>query len=354
MTIPAFTSLRTYNAHPSASVTSLSISPFPPPLPTLQTNSPSRSTDGSSTPTKQTLASPGPTSSPRTPRQPPVPAIPSNQIYIASSSIDGHVCVSSLVDPKDVTLRNFARPIQAVALSPEYKSDRQYLSGGLAGELILTTGGQAGVRSNANTSHASQAAQGWLGAIGLGGNSGRDTILHSGEGIINTIKWSLSGKYVAWANEHGIRIMRTNLHLESADSEAAWKRIGFVDKPNRRIWEDMAGVWKARIEWVDDSRLESEDDSMISLNSSNATDKSEATLPHHREDRPGKHTIHGKGSKKKKQLEKMVIGWGDAAWVVHVDPGGAGTGKDVGERSVGSAEIIHLLVATFSNSKNLH
>jgi hypothetical protein len=326
-------------------VTSLSISPFPPPLPTLQTNSPSRGADEATTPSKQAHLPSSHTSSPRTPRQPSVLAISSNQIHIASSSIDGHVCVSSLVDPKDVTLRNFARPVQAVALSPEYKSDRQYLSGGLAGELILTAGGQAGVRSNANTSHASQAAQGWLGAIGLGSNSGRDTILHSGEGIINTIKWSLSGKYVAWANEHGIRIMRTNVHLEGADHEAAWKRIGFVEKPNRRIWEDMAGVWKARVEWVDDKRLESDDDSIISLNNSHTPEKSDATLPHNRADNQAKHGAHdirGKGARKVKRLEKLVIGWGDAAWVVHINPGGPGTGKDVGERSVGSAEIIHL------------
>lgn len=268
-----------------------------------------------------------------------MPNIPSNQIYIASASIDGNVCVSSLIDPKDVTLRNFGRPIQAVALSPEYKSDRSYLSGGLAGELILTTGGQPGVRSNANTSQAAATAQGWLGAIGLGGHSGKDTVLHSGEGIINTIKWSLSGKYVVWANEHGIRIMRTNIHLHSADSESAWKRIGFIDRPNRKSWQDMAGVWKARVEWVDDQWLESDDDAIISLNG-HGPEKADPTLPHLRADKPQappkKH--------KKKKVEKLVIGWGDAAWVVHVNPGGAGTGRDVGERSVGSAEIINLCV----------
>lgn len=229
--------------------------------------------------------------------------------------------------------------MQAVALSPEYKSDRQYLSGGLAGELILTTGGQAGVRSNANTSHASHTAQGWLGAIGLGGNSGRDSILHSGEGIISTIKWSLSGKFVAWVNEHGIRIMRTNLHLDGADSDSAWKRIGFIEKPNRKIWEEMAGVWKARLEWVDDQQLESDDDSIIKMNGRNATETSDGTLPHHR---PGKHT---KSAKKDQKLEKLVIGWGDAVWIVHVNPGGAGVGRNVGERSVGSAEVIHLCVS---------
>lgn len=228
--------------------------------------------------------------------------------------------------------------MQSVALSPEYKSDRSYLSGGLAGELILTSGGQAGVRSKANTSHAAAAAQGWLGAIGLGSNAGRDIILHSGEGSISTIKWSLSGKFVAWVNEHGIRIMRTNIHLDSADSEYAWKRIGFIDKPNRRVWEEMASMWKARLEWVDDRRLESDDDAIINTNGSHAPGKNDSTLPHMRADKGGE------TPKKRKKVEKLVIGWGDAAWVVHVNPGGTGVGKDVGERSVGSAEIVHLCV----------
>lgn len=199
------------------------------------------------------------------------------------------------------------------------------------------------MRSNANTSHAAAAAQGWLGAIGLGGNSGRDIVLHSGEGSISVIKWSLSGKYVAWVNEHGIRIMRSNVQLDSADSDYAWKRIGFIDKPNRRVWEDMAGVWKARLEWVDDRSLESDEDSFMSLNGSNAAEKTDSTLPHQRSDKPrhGTHGTHG-AKKKSAKIEKLIIGWGDAAWVVHINPGGPGVGKDVGERSVGSAEIINL------------
>jgi hypothetical protein len=327
-------------------VTSVSVSPFPPPLPTLPAGSPSRAVELPDTPTRQPSISAGRTSSPRAPRQAPVPPTLSNQIFIGTSSIDGHVCVSSLVDPKDVTLRNFGRPVQAVALSPEYKSDRSYLSGGLAGELILTSGGQAGVRSNANTSHAAASAQGWLGAIGLGSNSGKDTVLHSGEGSISVIKWSLSGRYVAWVNEHGIRIMRSNLQLDSADSEYAWRRIGFIDKPNRRIWEDMAGVWKARLEWVDDRLLESDDDPIMSLNGGHTAEKVDSTLPHQRADKPhhavhGTHTPHS-AKKKSTKVEKLVIGWGDAAWVVHINPGGPGVGKDVGERSVGSAEIVNL------------
>jgi hypothetical protein len=318
-------------------VTALSVSPLLPSQPFVQPASPGASLERQDTPSRQTAAFAGHASSPRAPRQAQVPAIPSNQIYIASSSIDGHVCVQSLVEPKDVTLRNFGRPVQAVALSPDYKNDRSYLSGGLAGELILTTGGAIGVKSNANTSSASQTAQGWLGAIGLGGHAGKDTVLHSGEGSISAIKWSLSGKFVAWSNEHGIRIMRTNLHLDSADSESAWKRIGFIDKPNRRIWQEMAGVWKARMDWVDDRSLESDDDAIMSMNGHHLADKAEATLPHHRSPQQPK-------ASRKRKVDKLVIGWGDAAWVVHVTPGGAGagTGRDAGERSVGSAEIIHL------------
>ncbi len=297
-------------------------------------------TDRPSTPSRPT-GSPAPQpASPRAPRQAQVPAIPSNQIYIASSSIDGHICVSSLIDPKDVTLRNFGRPLQAVALSPDYKNDRSFLSGGLAGELIITTGAPIGVKSNANTSSASQAAQGWLGAIGLGGHGGKDVILHSGEGTISAIKWSLSGKFVAWSNEHGIRIMRTNLHLDSADSESAWTRIGFIDKPNRRIWQEMAGVWKARIVWIDDRSLESDDDASLSENDSQAADKAEATFARHR--------LNQQSKSAKSKIEKLVIGWGDAAWIVHVQPGGAGVGKHVGERSVGSAEVVHLYAPQIS------
>ncbi|KAF1946706.1 vacuolar assembly protein-like protein [Clathrospora elynae] len=336
LSIPSFQTLRTYNAHPAASVTSLSVSPLLASQPFVPTVSDLKSADQPNTPSRRTDSPAGNTASPRTPRQAQVPSTPSNQIYIASSSIDGHVCVSSLVDPKDVTLRNFGRPVQAVALSPDYKTDRSYVSGGLAGELILTVGGQTGVRSNANTSSASQTAQGWLGAIGLGGHGGKDTVLHSGEGAISAIKWSLSGKFVSWSNEHGIRIMRTNLHLDGADSECAWKRIGFIEKPNRRAWQDMASVWKARMEWVDDRSLESDDDAIMSMNGHHAADKAEATLPHNRLPQPPKVA-------KKKKTEKLIIGWGDAAWVVHVQPGGAGTERDVGERSVGSAEVVHFL-----------
>jgi len=247
-----------------------------------------------------------------------VPNIPSNAIHIATSSIDGHVCIASLVDIKDVQLRNFARPVQAVAISPEYKSDKTYVSGGTAGNLVVTVGGRSGTSSTSSTTGSMAAqASGWLGTIGLGGDNGKDTVVHSGEGTISTIKWSLSGKYVVWVNEHGIKIMRSHIGLESADADSSWKRIAHVDRPNETGWEEMAGVWKARVEWIDEKSLESDDVFNVGSGSSKIEKKN-----------------------KKSKSEKLLVGWGSTIWLIKVLPGGVGVGKYAGERSVGSAELM--------------
>jgi hypothetical protein len=316
--IPLFRSLRVYHAH-SATVTSISISPFPPPLPNLKHELATRFAENQSAPTKPFSSS----GSIRGQSKPtPLPTIPSNSIYIASSSIDGNVCVASLLDTKDVLLRNFGRPVQAVALSPEYKSDRTFISGGRAGELILTTGGKVGVSTNSTTlGGAAATASSWLGTFGLGGNTGKDTVLHSGEGAISTVKWSLSGKYVAWVNEEGIKIMRSNLHLDSVDSEFAWKRVSHTDRPNRQGWEEMASVWKARAEWVDESLLESEH-----LTSNKAGDEAST---------PTQSTII------KERLEKLVVGWGGTVWVINVYPDRPN--KSNRDLRIGSVEVATIL-----------
>lgn len=314
--MPSFSPLRVYHAH-TASISAISISPFPIPLPGLRSEQTSRlAADALSQ--RESSPSSSPTSKGKQQQLSPVPNIPSNQIYIATSSIDGNVCIASLVDPKDVQLRNFGRPVQTVALSPEYKSDRSYLSGGQAGSLILTTGGQVGKSANATTTGAAATASSWLGSIGLGANTGTDKVLHNGEGIISTIKWSLSGKYVLWVNEQGIKIMRSNLKLESGESGFEWKRMSHIDRPNRPGWEDMAGVWKARVEWVDRENIEVDDDSPIStimISSNGAVPK---PVP------------------KKLKVEEVLVGWGDSAWIIHVTPG---TSDNGGENKIGSAVV---------------
>ncbi|KAL2130933.1 hypothetical protein VTI74DRAFT_5738 [Chaetomium olivicolor] len=326
--LPAFQSLRVYHAH-SASVTSVSISPFPPPLPSSKLEAVAKSVSNSpirlGTSAAESQASPAATSR-KLREQQTVPNTPSNNIYIATSSMDGNICVQSLVDVKDVQLRNFARPVQAVALSPEYKNDRMYLSGGLAGQLILTAGAPIG-RSTATTTGAAAQAAGWLGSM-VGAGSGKDTVLHSGEGTISTIKWSLSGKYVAWINEHGIKIMRTKLHLDHTDAEDAWKRIGHIDRPQTEEWETMASVWKGRAEWIDEQAVEPDEVS---------ADHRVALLS------PALESLKQQQLKSSKKIERLLVGWGGTLWIIHVHPGGIGTGKSAGERSAGRAEIVKIL-----------
>lgn len=241
--------------------------------------------------------------------------------------MDGNVCIQSLMDMKDVQLRNFARPVQAVALSPEYKSDRTYLSGGLAGNLILTVGGQPGRSVSTTIGTAAATASGWLGSMGLGTNSGKDTVLHSGEGTISTIKWSLSGKYVAWLNEHGIKIMRSKLKLDSTDADDAWQRIGHIDRPQTDEWDDMATVWKGRVEWIDEQALESDD---------------AETEPQEGVTSPATDMLRRHAQSSTKSVERLLVGWGGTIWIIHVHPGQIGVGKEAGEKSVGKAEIVNL------------
>ena len=221
--------------------------------------------------------------------------------------------------------------MKAVGLSPEYKSDRSYLSGGLAGLLVLTVGGQTGTRTTATVTGATASASGWLGSIGLGSNTGKDQVLHSGEGAISTIKWSLSGKFVVWVNEQGIKIMRSNLYLDSAESEFAWKRISHIDHPNRPGWDEMAGTWKAHLEWINEEGLETEDQCY-----GNTVDDKD------------KEPVNGdrlKQSKQSQKIEKLVVGWSGTIWIINMHPGVAGKGKEIEKRRIGHAEVVTMFVA---------
>lgn len=242
--------------------------------------------------------------------------------------------MSSLVDTKDVLLRNFGRPVQAVALSPEYKSDRSYLSGGLAGDLVLTAGGRSGTTSTSTTTGgAAAAASGWLGTIGLGAHNGTDTVLHSGEGSIGAIKWSLSGRFVVWVNEHGIKIVRSSLYLEAAENESAWKGISHIDRPSLPGWEEMAGLWKARAEWINEDGLEADDDDWSSDSTRQEVKAETASIA-------SIDLRSLRGAPKVKPVEKLIVGWGGTIWIINVHPGGRGAGKDVGEGRKWHVEVV--------------
>jgi vacuolar protein sorting-associated protein 41 len=321
LSLPSLKPLRTYHAH-SATITSVSVSPTPAPPSSIAHVVEAASTAGLSSPPaslrNQPTSTPNAARTARSQQTQTIPNTPNNAIYIATSSLDGHVCITSLLDPKDVQLRNFARPLQAVALSPDYRNDRTYLSGGLAGQLILTVGGKAGVTVDANTNSAAAAAGGWLSGLGLGADRGKDSILHSGEGKIGEIKWSLSGKWVVWVNEEGIKIMRSHLKLDSEQSEDAWRRIAHAARPTKGGWDDWAGVWRGRAQWVDDRKIEKDDESTT-------------VEPQ----------VNGSTTKKRlANIEKLVVGWGNTAWIMHVQEGGTNA---AGRKQVGSADIVHKL-----------
>ncbi|MCJ1318640.1 Vacuolar protein sorting-associated protein 41 [Xylographa vitiligo] len=335
--LPSFQSLRSYRPH-SASITGVSISPFPPPLPAVKSDVLNRASVeprslSARTPTLQDSTLP----SVKNPRQLLVPATPSNSIHIATSSIDGNVCISSLIDSKDVLLRNFGRPVQAVAISPEYKNDRSYISGGLAGNLVLSTGGRPGTSSTSNiTGGAAATASGWLGTIGLGTNNGNDTVLHSGEGSISAIKWSLSGKYIVWVNEQGIKIMRSNLHLENSEIDFAWKRINHIDRPSLPGWEEMAGLWKARLDWIDEDGLEADDEEIPVFETPEVKNGVAASIA-------SADAQSVRQAAENKRIEKLIVGWGGTIWIINVQPGGTSIGKNGGERKIGLVEVVTIL-----------
>ncbi|KAK8066264.1 hypothetical protein PG997_013011 [Apiospora hydei] len=292
--LPMFQSIRVYHAHES-SVTGVSISPFPPPLPptTLKSEVANRAVSqaiaGYRAPSQHSERT-GSAGSQRRPRDSvqQLPNIPSNNIFIATSSMDGN----------DLCFGRKSREPCSDDKPPRARS-------------TSTTVGTAAAT-----------ASGWLGSVGLGANTGKDTILHSGEGTISNIKWSLSGKYLAWLNEHGVKIMRTKMHLDSADSEDAWKRVGHVDRPQTDEWEEMAGVWKGRAEWIDEQAVENDEDGKEAEASSAAANKLKQTA-----------------LKANKNIERLLVGWGGTIWIIHIHPGRMGVGKYAGERSVGHAEI---------------
>jgi hypothetical protein len=153
-------------------------------------------------------------------------------------------------------------------------------------------------------------------------------VLHSGEGPISTIKWSYTGRYVAWVNEKGIKIMRSDIGLDSADSDMAWKRVGHIDRPNGPGWEEMSGIWKSRVEWIDESLLGNDD----------SAGPANGRMPNARAG-PLAAPSTGHSISASKGRERLAVGWGGVVWIIHLHPGRSGRGRDVGEKIMARAEI---------------
>ena len=176
----------------------------------------------------------------------------------------------------------------------------------------------------------------------LSANNGRDRILHSGEGAISEIKWSLSGKFVVWANEHGIKIMRTGTKLQSGDADYAWiaHRARATSRAARGR-EEMASVWRPRAEWIDEARLEPDEEEPAPPPPANGNG-TRAASPSKGAAAAALEAVARNGRvASKKKLERLVVGWGDAVWILQVKPESKSTGREPLRRSAGSATIVH-------------
>ncbi|QDZ18206.1 vacuolar protein sorting-associated protein 41 [Chloropicon primus] len=134
--------------------------------------------------------------------------------YLGSCSDDGTVVIVGLYSDEKFK-QEYRRPVKTVALDPKYraKKSRQFVSGGLAGQLVLNT-------------------KGWLG--------NKDYALHSGEGTIHAARWT--GSLIAWANDIGVRIYDCVSH----------QCIKYINRPKG---SPRADLFRASLFWQSESLL---------------------------------------------------------------------------------------------------
>ncbi|QID83424.1 Vacuolar protein sorting-associated protein 41 [Saccharomyces pastorianus] len=58
--------------------------------------------------------------------------------HFATGSIDGTVIIGSIDDPQNITQFDFKRPINSVALHSNYQASKMFVSGGMAGDVVLS------------------------------------------------------------------------------------------------------------------------------------------------------------------------------------------------------------------------
>lgn len=159
-----------------------------------------------------------------------------NGSYFATASMDGTVVIGSISDEKDIVAYDFARPVHAVVLDTNYYKTRSFISGGMGGQVIYSSKGWLGKRS--------------------------DFILDKDNGPIVSIQ--LIGDLVLWMNDKGISVFHLPARqviavLEKPDdsprSDLYWPRVTFPD-PDRLIiaWSNFIWSLRVSIKTLDDSK----------------------------------------------------------------------------------------------------
>ncbi|KAJ3808159.1 hypothetical protein F5876DRAFT_46601 [Lentinula aff. lateritia] len=139
--------------------------------------------------------------------------------FIATASIDGQVIIISLSSRESYSF-DLRRPLRTVALEPffAHRSSRTFVCGGLAGTLSLREK---------------------RGFFGVGHT---EIVLHSSEGPIWLVRWSPSGRLIAWANDLGVKIYDISNKLT----------IAFIDRPKDAPRPDLFPV---TLVWQDEQTL---------------------------------------------------------------------------------------------------
>ncbi|BGP29523.1 Vacuolar protein sorting-associated protein 41 [Rhodotorula toruloides] len=134
--------------------------------------------------------------------------------FVASASMDGRIAIQSLTT-SEAHVFDMQRPMRCAALEPFFgkRNTRQFVSGGMAGNLILSE-------------------KGWLGQ--------KDVTLYSGEGPIWAVEWR--GTFIAWASDAGVRIYDT----------ATSQRITYISRAED---SPRADLFKCNLRWRDDRTL---------------------------------------------------------------------------------------------------
>lgn len=128
-------------------------------------------------------------------------AVCSDGRYVATASIDGTVVIAAARDAQDTVQAQFRRPVHAIALHPEYASQKSYVSGGSAGQVVLSE-------------------KGWLKAR-------TDTVLAQTGSTILALAW-VPGRIV-WCNDDGITVY-------NSDERAVVRRVRRTNAPRADLY----------------------------------------------------------------------------------------------------------------------
>eukprot|EP01111_Echinosteliopsis_oligospora_P016112 TRINITY_DN6578_c0_g1_i1.p1 TRINITY_DN6578_c0_g1~~TRINITY_DN6578_c0_g1_i1.p1 ORF type:complete len:893 (+),score=224.14 TRINITY_DN6578_c0_g1_i1:30-2708(+) len=141
-------------------------------------------------------------------------SIDQNGEYIGSCSDDGKVVINALYS-NDMQEHTYNRPLLSIALDPDYfrHKSNQFCTGGKSGQISINS-------------------KGWFRA--------KDTVIHSGEGPIHTIKWR--GPFIAWANDAGVKIYDCGTN----------QRITYINRPPGSPRPDL---YRCNLCWENDHTL---------------------------------------------------------------------------------------------------